>query len=99
MYVPLGGARWRLLNVWAIFTFVALWHDFEWHLLKWAWLMALLLLPEAACRAALKRPPLARAKGASWLRHLCAAFAAVYITVRLSRSAAHRAISPCAGLL
>ncbi len=29
MYVPLGGARWQLLNIWPIFFFVAVWHDLE----------------------------------------------------------------------
>lgn len=46
MYIPLGGASWRALNVWAIFTFVALWHDLEWRLLGWAWIMALAMAPE-----------------------------------------------------
>ncbi|WIA37203.1 hypothetical protein OEZ86_014155 [Tetradesmus obliquus] len=46
MYIPLGGAAWRLLNVWPIFTFVALWHDLEPRLLGWAWLMALFIAPE-----------------------------------------------------
>ena len=46
MYVPLGGSRRRALNAWVIFTFVALWHDVEWRLLIWAWLMSLLFAPE-----------------------------------------------------
>jgi len=45
LYIPLG-ASWRLLNVWVIFTFVALWHDLEIKLLGWAWLMALFISPE-----------------------------------------------------
>lgn len=31
MYIPLGGSQRKLLNVWVIFTFVALWHDLEWY--------------------------------------------------------------------
>jgi D-alanyl-lipoteichoic acid acyltransferase DltB (MBOAT superfamily) len=27
LYVPLGGSRTYLYNIWVIFTFVALWHD------------------------------------------------------------------------
>ena len=46
IYVPLGGSRWRMLNVWVVFTFVALWHDLEWRLLGWAWMMALAMAPE-----------------------------------------------------
>jgi protein-cysteine N-palmitoyltransferase HHAT len=47
MYVPMGGARRRILNVWPIFTFVAIWHDLEIKMLAWAWLMCLLIAPEA----------------------------------------------------
>lgn len=33
MYIPLGGAPRKLLNIWVVFTFVALWHDLEWYYL------------------------------------------------------------------
>ena len=46
MYVPLGGSQRRAANAWLVFTFVALWHDLEWRLLGWAWLMSLLFAPE-----------------------------------------------------
>ncbi|KAA6428329.1 MAG: hypothetical protein FRX49_01925 [Trebouxia sp. A1-2] len=46
MYVPLGGSSTRLLNVWLIFTFVALWHDLEWRLIGWAWLTCVFFTPE-----------------------------------------------------
>ena len=29
MYIPLGGTKYRLLNIWPIFFFVAVWHDLE----------------------------------------------------------------------
>ncbi|GLI66085.1 hypothetical protein VaNZ11_009807 [Volvox africanus] len=51
MYVPMGGSRWRAANVWVIFTFVALWHDLEWRLLGWAWLMAAAVAPEMVAKA------------------------------------------------
>lgn len=52
IYVPLGGARYRLLNVWAVFGFVGAWHDkVAWHLIHWAWIFALFLAPEIAVRA------------------------------------------------
>lgn len=31
VYIPLGGAQKKLLNIWVIFTFVAIWHDLEWY--------------------------------------------------------------------
>ncbi|GJP43643.1 hypothetical protein CLOM_g3083 [Closterium sp. NIES-68] len=51
LYVPLGGGKRKLVNVWVVFTFVALWHDLEWKLLWWAWLTSLLLAPEMIVKA------------------------------------------------
>ncbi|KIW15913.1 hypothetical protein PV08_05963 [Exophiala spinifera] len=53
VYIPLGGgpgggsgvAR-GLLNMLAVFTFVALWHDINLRLLMWGWLVTLFVLPE-----------------------------------------------------
>lgn len=45
-----GGGRWAtarsLLNMLAVFTFVALWHDIQLRLLIWGWLVTLFVLPE-----------------------------------------------------
>ncbi|KAJ1821330.1 glycerol transporter [Coemansia sp. RSA 2599] len=46
VYIPLGGRRTSVWNTFVIFTFVALWHDLTMRLLQWAWLIALLFLPE-----------------------------------------------------
>jgi D-alanyl-lipoteichoic acid acyltransferase DltB (MBOAT superfamily) len=46
MYIPMGGSQTSAWNVFPIFTFVALWHDFEWKMLAWGWLIALFLIPE-----------------------------------------------------
>ncbi|CAO3600049.1 unnamed protein product [Absidia cylindrospora] len=46
VYVPLGGAKYFMFNMWVVFTFVALWHDIELKLLAWGWLICLFLLPE-----------------------------------------------------
>jgi D-alanyl-lipoteichoic acid acyltransferase DltB (MBOAT superfamily) len=46
VYIPLGGAKYFMLNMWVVFTFVALWHDIELKLLAWGWLICLFLLPE-----------------------------------------------------
>jgi D-alanyl-lipoteichoic acid acyltransferase DltB (MBOAT superfamily) len=52
IYVPLGGAKYRLLNVWVVFGFVGAWHDkIAWHLIHWAWIFALFLAPEIAAHA------------------------------------------------
>lgn len=72
MYIPLGGARWRALNVWPIFTFVALWHDLEWKLVWWAWITCLLCVPELAAKALLQAPQMKRLEGTAVRRELCA---------------------------
>ncbi|XP_024962769.1 putative membrane-bound O-acyltransferase C24H6.01c [Cynara cardunculus var. scolymus] len=52
MYIPLGGSRRKLLNVWVVFTFVAIWHDLEWKLLSWAWLTCIFFIPEMIVKSA-----------------------------------------------
>ncbi|KAJ1972015.1 glycerol transporter [Dimargaris xerosporica] len=56
VYIPLGGRRFSLYNVWAIFTFVAIWHDISLRLLAWAWLICLIFLPEGVCTFLFNRP-------------------------------------------
>ncbi|KAI9024353.1 MBOAT, membrane-bound O-acyltransferase family-domain-containing protein [Phycomyces nitens] len=46
IYIPLGGAKYMIFNMWAIFTFVALWHDIELKLLAWGWLICIFFAPE-----------------------------------------------------
>ncbi|EXJ95348.1 hypothetical protein A1O1_00468 [Capronia coronata CBS 617.96] len=53
LYIPLGGGvgggtgRVRgILNMLAVFSFVALWHDINLRLLMWGWLVVLFVLPE-----------------------------------------------------
>jgi protein-cysteine N-palmitoyltransferase HHAT len=51
LYVPLGGSKYKGLNMFPIFSFVAIWHDIEGRLLAWGWLIALFILPEMSCHA------------------------------------------------
>ena len=46
LYVPLGGKKYYILNLFAVFTFVAIWHDIELRLLAWGWLIVLFIVPE-----------------------------------------------------
>jgi D-alanyl-lipoteichoic acid acyltransferase DltB (MBOAT superfamily) len=46
VYVPLGGAKTAMYNIWIVFTFVAIWHDIQLRLLAWGWLISLFILPE-----------------------------------------------------
>ncbi|GAX82429.1 hypothetical protein CEUSTIGMA_g9857.t1 [Chlamydomonas eustigma] len=84
MYIPLGGSQWRLLNVWIIFTFVALWHDLEFKLLGWAWIMALGMAPEMMIKSIRSASAFKGVKH-SWIwRQLCAIFASLNIVVLMT---------------
>ncbi|DBA77765.1 hypothetical protein WJX77_010553 [Trebouxia sp. C0004] len=72
MYIPLGGSSTRLLNVWLIFTFVALWHDLEWRLIGWAWLTCVFFMPEMMLKKAAMQTCMAPMRAKWFYRHLCA---------------------------
>ena len=57
IYIPMGGSggpgtrgKWGqirgVVNLLAVFTFVAMWHDIQLRLLVWGWLISLFVLPE-----------------------------------------------------
>ena len=46
MYIPLGGRSSRILNIWLIFLFVAIWHDIEMKLIVWGLLNAVFYIIE-----------------------------------------------------
>lgn len=50
IYIPLGGGQRPLINMVAVFTFVALWHDLSLKLLAWGWLVVLFVVPEIVAR-------------------------------------------------
>ncbi|KAL4433575.1 hypothetical protein ABPG75_000016 [Micractinium tetrahymenae] len=88
MYVPLGGRRRRVLAIWPIFFFVALWHDLEWRLLSWAWLVCLAFLPEMAAKSLARLPCLDAWRGTALFRHICAGAAAFNIAVLMAANLA-----------
>ncbi|KAB1199160.1 putative membrane-bound O-acyltransferase C24H6.01c [Morella rubra] len=80
MYIPLGGSQKKLLNVWIIFTFVAIWHDLEWKLLSWAWLTCLFFVPEMILKSAASAFQVESAFGEFVFRELRAVAGAITIT-------------------
>lgn len=80
MYIPLGGSQRKLLNVWVIFTFVAVWHDLEWKLLSWAWLTCLFFVPEMILKSLANAFQAESAFGEFIFRELSAVAGAVTIT-------------------
>ncbi|KAG0254143.1 glycerol transporter [Mortierella polycephala] len=69
IYIPLGGSRYAIYNIWLVFTFVAVWHDINLRLLAWGWLISLFILPEIIAGRIFPKQ-----KWGSWpyYRHLCA---------------------------
>lgn len=80
MYIPLGGSQRKLLNIWVIFTFVAIWHDLEWKLLSWAWLTCLFFIPEMVVKSAANTLQVESAFGEFLFREISAAGGAITIT-------------------
>lgn len=46
IYIPLGGRAHSKWNIWIVFAFVAIWHNFTVTLLAWGILVPLLMVPE-----------------------------------------------------
>ncbi|OMO71486.1 Membrane bound O-acyl transferase, MBOAT [Corchorus olitorius] len=91
MYIPLGGSQRKLLNIWVIFTFVAIWHDLEWKLLSWAWLTCLIFVPELLVKSAANA---FEAEGGIIFRELSAVAGAFTITFLLGANLVGYVIGP-----
>ncbi|CAA7055034.1 unnamed protein product [Microthlaspi erraticum] len=94
MYIPLGGSRRKLLNVWVVFTFVAVWHDLEWKLLSWAWLTCLFFMPEMLLKSASNAFKVQSTFGEFIIRELKALSGAVTITSLMIANLAGYVIGP-----
>jgi len=86
LYVPLGGASRKLFTVWAVFTFVAAWHDVDWRMISWAWLMCIFFAPELLAKWAAKQPwrRYEWVKSSSLFRHVAALGATCNITMLMT---------------
>jgi D-alanyl-lipoteichoic acid acyltransferase DltB (MBOAT superfamily) len=81
MYIPLGGSRFKAANIWAIFSFVAIWHDVDLRLLVWAWVSCLFAGPEILAKWIAHCPAVRPWKDSWQFRHTCAVAAAINIVV------------------
>ncbi|KAF3634332.1 putative defensin-like protein 21-like [Capsicum annuum] len=70
----------KLLNVWVIFTFVAVWHDLEWKLLSWAWLTCIFFIPEMIVKSTTNTLKVESSFGKFLYRELSAVAGAITIT-------------------
>lgn len=81
IFIPLGGSKQKLWNIWIIFTFVAIWHDFNMNLIVWAWIICAVLMPEIAIRSLLNSPKCRFLWKTSWFKYVSAAAGACTITM------------------
>jgi D-alanyl-lipoteichoic acid acyltransferase DltB (MBOAT superfamily) len=88
LYVPLGGARRRALVIWPIFFFVALWHDLEWRLMSWAWLICLAFVPEMAIKQFARSKRFDSWRGTLSYRYVCATAATLNIAALMAANLA-----------
>lgn len=82
IYIPLGGASTTtgtVLNMLAVFTFVAIWHDISLTLLTWGWLVVIFLIPELLVTQICK--PL---RNEWYYRYLCGLGAVVNILLMMA---------------
>lgn len=82
IYIPLGGSKWALINLWPIFVFVALWHDLNLNLLSWGLLIPLFILPELLA-GQFAEPWLAKRVPPAWMRRMTALGATFNITLMM----------------
>ncbi|GMM35135.1 O-acyltransferase [Saccharomycopsis crataegensis] len=66
IYIPLGGSKNRVFTSLAVFSFVAVWHDIEFKLLIWGWLIVLFLVPEIFLSSYFRK-----FNDQPWYRHVC----------------------------
>lgn len=59
LFVPLGGSKFKIYNIWVVFGFVAIWHDLTLNLLAWGWGMCLFIMPEVLVKAYFASPKMA----------------------------------------
>lgn len=78
LFIPLGGTKYKIYNIWVIFGFVAIWHDLSLNLLAWGWGMCLLIMPEVMVKAYFARPNMAGFRRTLTYSWMCAIAGGVY---------------------
>ncbi|CEM06476.1 unnamed protein product [Vitrella brassicaformis CCMP3155] len=78
IYLPLGGGKWKALNIWVVFAYVAVWHDIRLKLISWAALLCAILVPELLARR-LWHTAVTKGARAKWSRRVVAAAGALNV--------------------
>lgn len=78
IYFPLGGSKTKLWNIWVVFTFVAIWHDFQLKLLIWAWSICIFMIPEIGVKKFISQNRFRYLYKTHWWKYAVAFVGAVY---------------------
>jgi D-alanyl-lipoteichoic acid acyltransferase DltB (MBOAT superfamily) len=81
LFIPLGGSKYKMYNIWVVFGFVAIWHDLSLKLLVWGWGMCLFMMPELLAKLIFAREGLAEFRQTITYNWLCAFGGGVYIVL------------------
>lgn len=84
MYIPMGGSKNRLLSIFPIFIFIAVWHDIELRLLWWALIMCICFIPEVVVGMVISRPQFKWLRAKPYYRYVRAAGGAVGMFVLIT---------------
>ncbi|EER04010.1 Glycerol uptake protein, putative [Perkinsus marinus ATCC 50983] len=85
IYIPLGGTKYKFLNIWVVFTFVAVWHELQLQMLQWAWAVCAMMIPEIIVSLTIQKQDWAiPLRHSPWYKYLCALGAAMNILLLMS---------------
>ena len=79
IFIPLGGTKYKIFNIWIVFGFVALWHDLSMNLLAWGWGMCLFIMPEVLAKGFINQKRFAEFRKTLSYNWLCAGCGGFYI--------------------
>lgn len=79
IFIPLGGSKNKLWNIWFVFTFVAIWHDINLNLILWAWGICLCMMPEVFVKNYFKKEKYKYLWKKIWWKYICCCLAALWI--------------------
>ena len=83
IYIPLGGAKTKIFNLWIIFSFVALWHDLKINLLIWGWFICFFLVPEILVKNYFNKDNMKFIHNRFWFRVVKYIFCSFYIMLMI----------------
>ncbi|CAG9316669.1 unnamed protein product [Blepharisma stoltei] len=84
LFVPLGGSKYKIFNIWIVFGFVALWHDLNLNLLVWGWGMCLFIMPEVLVKSYFQRSKFLNFRKTLKYSWLCAFGGGIYIILMMA---------------